>query len=97
MVIFPMSGILSPRRRLYPPAWKPYGLEAEPEAADFRLRLGRGSITLIELKLNVSVVCCPLLSNKQRNYISATGETQREPQRTCKTTDYGHLIGFWLD
>ncbi|MFC1869260.1 hypothetical protein ACFL0H_14170 [Thermodesulfobacteriota bacterium] len=22
----------SPRRRLYPPAWKPYGLEAEPEA-----------------------------------------------------------------
>ena len=26
--------ILSPRRRLYPPAWKPYGLEAEPEAID---------------------------------------------------------------
>jgi len=22
----------SPRRRLYPPAWKPYGLEVEPEA-----------------------------------------------------------------
>ncbi|MEE8429621.1 MAG: hypothetical protein V3S16_00040 [Candidatus Desulfatibia sp.] len=31
-----MSGVLSPRRRLYPPACKPYGLEAEPEAAGFR-------------------------------------------------------------
>ena len=24
--------VFSPSRRLYPPAWKPYGLEAEPEA-----------------------------------------------------------------
>jgi hypothetical protein len=31
-----MSGVLSPRRRLYPPACRPYGLEAEPEAAGFR-------------------------------------------------------------
>ena len=31
-----MSGVLSPRRRLYPPACKPYGLEAEPEAAGSR-------------------------------------------------------------
>ncbi len=28
-LLFPSS----PRRRLYPPACKPYGLEAEPEAA----------------------------------------------------------------
>ncbi len=28
----------SPRRRLYPPACKPYGLEAEPEAQRTRLR-----------------------------------------------------------
>ena len=28
-----MYGVFSPRRRLYPPACKPYGLEAEPEAA----------------------------------------------------------------
>ncbi len=27
----------SPRRRLYPPACKPYGLEAEPEAQRTRL------------------------------------------------------------
>jgi hypothetical protein len=28
-----VTGIyFSPRRRLYPPAFKPYGLEAEPEA-----------------------------------------------------------------
>jgi hypothetical protein len=33
-----MSGVLSPRRRLYPPACKPSGLEAEPEAAAFRPR-----------------------------------------------------------
>ncbi len=33
-----MSGVLSPRRRLYPPACRPYGLEAEPEAAGFRPR-----------------------------------------------------------
>ena len=26
------SFLLSPSRRLYPPAWKSYGLEAEPEA-----------------------------------------------------------------
>jgi hypothetical protein len=30
-----MSGVLSPRRRLYPPACRPYGLEAEPEAAGY--------------------------------------------------------------
>ncbi len=29
---YPGTGI-SPRRRLYPPACKPYGLEAEPEAS----------------------------------------------------------------
>jgi hypothetical protein len=28
-------GSLSPSCRIYPPACKPYGLEAEPEAADF--------------------------------------------------------------
>jgi hypothetical protein len=33
----------------------------------------------------------PLLSNKKRNYILTTGETQKEAQRTCKTTDYGQL------
>ena len=37
------------------------------------------------------VVRCPLLSNKKRDYISTTGETQKEAQRTCKTTDYGQL------
>jgi len=31
----------SPRRRIYPPAWKPYGLEAEPEArAGVKLETG---------------------------------------------------------
>jgi hypothetical protein len=38
MALFVLLGVLSPRRRLYPPACKPYGLEAEPEAAGFRLR-----------------------------------------------------------
>jgi hypothetical protein len=38
MAIFVLFSVLSPRRRLYPPACKPYGLEAKPEAADFRLR-----------------------------------------------------------
>ncbi len=37
------------------------------------------------------VVRRPLLSNKKRNYISTTGKTQKEAQRTCKTTDYGQL------
>ncbi len=36
-----MSGVLSLRRKLYPPACKPYGLEAEPEAAGFRSRRDR--------------------------------------------------------
>jgi hypothetical protein len=35
---FDLLGVLSPRRRPYPPACKPYGLEAEPEAAGSRLR-----------------------------------------------------------
>jgi len=30
--LFFLLVVSSPRRRLYPPAWKPYGLEAEPEA-----------------------------------------------------------------
>jgi hypothetical protein len=32
MVLSKRSLIHSPRRRLYPPACKPYGLEAKPEA-----------------------------------------------------------------
>ncbi len=39
----------------------------------------------------VSFVHRPLLSNKKRDYISTTGETQKEALRTCKTTDYGQL------
>jgi len=39
MALFALLGVLSPRRRLYPPAGKSYGLEAEPEAAGVRLRL----------------------------------------------------------
>jgi len=37
------------------------------------------------------VVRRPLLSNKKRDYISTIGETQKEAQKTCKTTDYGQL------
>jgi hypothetical protein len=46
MAFFALLGVLSPRRGLYPPACKPYGLEAEPEAAGFRLPAVRGAQTL---------------------------------------------------
>jgi len=35
------TSILSPIPRLYPPACKPYGLEAEPEAITPGLRISR--------------------------------------------------------
>ncbi len=39
----------------------------------------------------LSFVRRPLLSNKKRDYIVTTGETQKEALRACKTTDYGQL------
>jgi hypothetical protein len=44
MALFALLGVLSPRRRLYPPACRPYGLEAEPEAAGFRPRRNKVSL-----------------------------------------------------
>ncbi len=62
-----MSGVLSPRRRLYPPACKPYGLEAEPEAAGFRprrtgVRLGRKPLCGLAHRKNISFMNWKLLS-----------------------------------
>ena len=42
-----IPSIPSPRCRLYPPAWKPYGLEAEPEAKRLYYDYGAGVGTLI--------------------------------------------------
>ncbi len=52
--MWPLS--ISPRRRLYPPAWKPYGLEAEPKARDlhrliFEKQIGEGSNLLLTVIL----------------------------------------------
>jgi len=44
----PVGAAFSPWRRLYPPAWKPYGLEAEPEAGR---DLWEPCIKMAELKL----------------------------------------------
>ena len=52
-------------------------------------------MTPIERKRSIgcplSFVRRPLRSNKQRDYISTTDETQKEALRTCQTTDYGQL------
>jgi len=37
-------GFISPRRRLYPPACKPYGLEAEPEAGSREKKSSQSSL-----------------------------------------------------
>jgi hypothetical protein len=41
-----MVTCFSPRRRLYPPAFKPYGLEAEPEAESIQIHFVPGRFVL---------------------------------------------------
>jgi hypothetical protein len=70
MALFVLIGVLSPRRRLHPPACKPYGLEAEPEAAGFRLR--RTDVRLPVPLCGDRKPLCGLDQNKNRSFLNWT-------------------------
>jgi hypothetical protein len=70
MAIFVLFSVLSPRRRLYPPACKPYGLEAKPEAAGFRLR--RTDVRLPVPLYGDRKPLCGLDQNKNCSFLNCT-------------------------